>query len=244
MRVIASLTEKGGTGKTTLAILTAVHAARRGQRVLVIALDYQASAPGRLTPHALPADASGAADLLLGRQPTPLIGIDGIHLLTGGRALDGGDIRALPHDELRARLDDYATRYDVVVLDLAPGAVHLHHQALGAADTALLVADASSVEAAAGTAKMVSEIATAAQRKRAHPRRVAIICNRMPVRGKGTTTLAKQLLASYALHRLPVFPLREANAIPEAAVTRDYLPLFADTPLGIELARIMEWTDG
>jgi chromosome partitioning protein len=46
MRVITFVTQKGGAGKTTLAINCAVAAAQRRKRVLIIDLDGQASAEG------------------------------------------------------------------------------------------------------------------------------------------------------------------------------------------------------
>lgn len=44
MRVIAVIAQKGGTGKTTLTLSMAVEAQRRGQTVVVVDLDPQASA--------------------------------------------------------------------------------------------------------------------------------------------------------------------------------------------------------
>jgi len=46
MRIITFVTQKGGAGKTTLAINCAVAAAQRKKRVLIIDLDAQASAEG------------------------------------------------------------------------------------------------------------------------------------------------------------------------------------------------------
>jgi chromosome partitioning protein len=44
MKTVAIISEKGGAGKTTVAIHVAVAAARRGMKVALLALDPQASA--------------------------------------------------------------------------------------------------------------------------------------------------------------------------------------------------------
>ncbi len=125
MRKIAVALSKGGVGKTTTAVNLAAGLATRGQRVLLVDVDTQGQA-GRalgITPQ------FGLGELVLA-EATPEHAIasarPNLWLLAGGRSLSGLRM-AINRREfggeqtLKEALDLLDERFDLVILDTAPG---------------------------------------------------------------------------------------------------------------------------
>ncbi len=72
MKVIAAVAEKGGVGRTALSCILAAGLSQAGARVLMVVLDVHAA--GAAVFLAPPADATGAAQLLLGSEVDAQVG--------------------------------------------------------------------------------------------------------------------------------------------------------------------------
>lgn len=265
MKIIASIAEKGGVGKTAIACIVAAGLRLAGARVLLVALDVQtagaaimvrhatatsvaASAAGALSPSAVasfagPASAVPAtattARLLLGEDITPLPGHLGIDVLCGGPALDGGDIRALRSDELRFGLQRLADRYDAVVIDVAPVMLHLHRLALDAADLALVIGDAHSGESMASLAKLMAEIETARSRRATVPEVVIPVINKVNRLHALDVQVVDRITSCYgATHTIIEIP--ETAMIPKAiALRRPEVALRTTSPARLPLQELV-----
>jgi len=127
MRSIAWISEKGGTGKTTSALNSAVGLARRGHRVLLIDADPQANASlvlltGR--PAAAPTLAhvlAGSAAAAAAIRATPTPGLDLLPAETGLAETNVALATVLGRERrLRRALAALEAAYDFVVLDTGP----------------------------------------------------------------------------------------------------------------------------
>ncbi len=145
MRTLAICNQKGGVGKTTIALLLADAATRSGQRVLLVDLDPQANATA-----ASGVDLGGGATLAdilvdprrqtlrdaIRRSPWGLdVAVSSVELASKER-----NRRTDEHDlqRLLATVDEH---YDLVVIDSPPSLGVLTVNALAAADECLVVAD-------------------------------------------------------------------------------------------------------
>ena len=150
MRVLTVCNQKGGVGKTTIALLLADTAARGGARVLFVDLDPQSNATSVLLHNAAPSVAT-LADVLVAPRPgnalAPLIrraswGLDVAPASVGLVSKERNRRTADEHDlrRLMAPLDE---TYDLVVVDSPPNLGVLTVNALTAADDYLVVTDPS-----------------------------------------------------------------------------------------------------
>lgn len=174
-RRIAFINEKGGVGKTTLAVNVAAWFARsRKARVLLVDLDTQGHAAKCLGIDARTAK-PGVFDLLTGRAT-----FDEVRRGTGTAGLDvipswkemAGLPEALASDEARATrlrraLEPAAERYDVVVFDAPPSLGLVTTNVLLAAEE-VVVPVATTYLALDGCAEMQDTVAQVAARH-AHP---------------------------------------------------------------------------
>ena len=146
--LLAVLSQKGGVGKTTVALGLVGSAQRAGLRTLVIDLDPQANATLWLAPREIPLSAS---DVLADGRPG--IAADAIVRTGWGSEIDviAADA-ALSHRNsvgtvddayrLRRSLDTVTHDYDLVVLDCPPSMGELTRNGLVAAQSALIVTEA------------------------------------------------------------------------------------------------------
>lgn len=138
MQVITLLNEKGGVGKTTLAIHIAAGLACRGQRVLLVDGDPQGHATVRLGLKKEPAlynllvrDAEW--DEVTRTIPPERYGMPGERLPSGRLWVIPSNVETRniansisDADLLASRLDEVATHVDVVVMDTSPTPSLLH----------------------------------------------------------------------------------------------------------------------
>jgi chromosome partitioning protein len=140
--VIAS--QKGGVGKTTVALNLAVALAERGSRTLLADLDPQGAIGLSLAKE--DAELPGLAELIMG-QATPeeavlVTRLAGLHLLPRGR-LDATDVPSFEEEVSRPgvlseTLQSAEAACDMVIMDTPSGLGRVTTAALNAADFALL----------------------------------------------------------------------------------------------------------
>jgi chromosome partitioning protein len=155
--------QKGGVGKSTIAVNLAAIAAERGQRTLVIDLDRQANATRYLLDDEAPAAGTGSAAFFEEtlkfsvRESQPLgfiteTGFERLHLMPGSAELDElhGKLesRAKVY-KLRKALERLADDYDEVWIDTPPALNFYTRSALIAADSCLIPFDCDAFSRAA-----------------------------------------------------------------------------------------------
>ncbi len=160
MRVVTFSIFKGGTGKTTTTVNTAVALTKRGQKVLLVDLDQQASATRYLDLN--PEQSPNLYDVFMGTRPAQLairhthFGIDVLssHVLMAAieEALE-------PGDELRLAelLTPLRASYDFILIDTPPGKAMLAFNGLAAADQIVIPASAERM-AVDGVADLVTHV--------------------------------------------------------------------------------------
>jgi cellulose biosynthesis protein BcsQ len=188
--VVATLSLKGGVGKTTVALGLAGAAQAHGVRTLVVDLDPQANATVALD--AAPATAS-VADVLdepttatVRRAIVPSGWGDGVDVLVGaeqterhnrpdpGAAQLGRLSRAL--DRLRG--DGAGEPYRLVIVDCPPSLGQLTRSALAAAQRAVLVTDPT-MFAVSGVQRAFDAIQTERQRGNPDLQPLGVVINRV-----------------------------------------------------------------
>ncbi|MCP4548294.1 MAG: AAA family ATPase [bacterium] len=150
MKVLAVVNQKGGCGKTTLAIHLAAAWAKEGFRVLLVDLDPQGHASLGLGIHAEEQDL-GTYDFLL--DPTVNIGDMVVGVEKNLDVVPSGIILSAAEQELARQpgresklisaILRHADDYDWVVVDTAPSVGLLTFNALVAADSLLVPVDSS-----------------------------------------------------------------------------------------------------
>jgi chromosome partitioning protein len=144
MKIVATYSIKGGVGKTTSAVNLAFEAARTGARVLLWDLDPQGAATFFFRVKPL---VKGGAERLVntkGSLEVHVHGTDhpGLHLVPADFSLRHIDLHLddtkQPTRRLAALLEPLADRYDLAILDCAPG-ITLTSESVFAAVDALLV---------------------------------------------------------------------------------------------------------
>ncbi len=145
-RTVALLNQKGGVGKTTVTLGLASAAAQRGDRVLVVDLDPQASATWVLGID--PAEAELSTADVLARTPAADAIIESqwselIHLVPGSSHLQSCE-SGTP-SRLRTALAQVSHHYTAILLDCPPSLGNLTASALTAAHHAVIVIEPSSL---------------------------------------------------------------------------------------------------
>lgn len=148
-RVFATLSLKGGVGKTSVVLGLAGAMSAHGLRTLVVDLDPQANATAALD---VGEAVFTASDVLYDARPgiaqeavTTSSWSDSVRVLPSERALEHRAADANPESSVRLRsaLVGVAERYDVVLIDCPPSLGELTRNALFAADAALVVTEPS-----------------------------------------------------------------------------------------------------
>ena len=145
-RTVALLNQKGGVGKTTVTLGLASAAAHRGDRVLVVDLDPQASATWVLGVDPAEAELT-TADVLAKTPAADAIVESGwsdlIHLVPGSPHLQARESGTPAR--LRTALGQVAHHYSAILLDCPPSLGNLTTSALTAAHHAVIVIEPSSL---------------------------------------------------------------------------------------------------
>jgi chromosome partitioning protein len=153
MQIVTLLNEKGGVGKTTLAVHIAAGLAIRDRRVVLLDLDSQGHSTLTL---GLPRQ-EGVYRLLVGDEEWPQVLRVPEKGLWAGENVTEGRLFVLPSDPmtreiarrvsnpllLRERLDELAGIIDVVVIDTSPAISDLHILAHMATDLLLMPTELS-----------------------------------------------------------------------------------------------------
>lgn len=145
MHIVATLNQKGGSGKTTTAVNLAAALGELGRRVLVVDLDPQASATRWM---AVEDDAGVLYDTMVNRAPLTVChtAIPGVDLVPARQDLAAAELEARrkPGAELvlRTALQRIQPRWDVLLLDCPPSLGLLTVNALVAADEVLVPVEA------------------------------------------------------------------------------------------------------
>jgi len=139
-RVLCVANQKGGVGKTTVALILADSLAKAGQSVLLVDLDPQCNATGGLghkpqPRHPLVGDIPVEEGMLETTNPL-------LRLLPGSRSFHDVDQLASPGTMASQQLVDHLTksgeRFDYVLLDCPPSLGHLTRAALAASHEVIM----------------------------------------------------------------------------------------------------------
>src|SRR3954453_10658976 len=160
MKVISFSIFKGGTGKTTSSVNTAVALAQKGKRVLLVDLDQQASATRYLDLD--PEQAPTLYDVYMRVKPAALAvkhtGF-GVDMLTANGLLAAIEQALEPGDEIK--LSDFLrplkASYDFILIDTPPGKAQLAFNGLADADLIVIAASAERM-AVDGVADLINHV--------------------------------------------------------------------------------------
>lgn len=154
-RVLAYINQKGGVGKTTTLYHHARRAIRRGLRVLVIDIDPQANLTSVTTRDERHGDEVGIADVLSTRANEPIADVivpgvwEGLDVVPS----NGAPLAAVQRElvathagreyRLKTAISPIRNNYDVIMIDCGPSIDLLTTNALVAADTTVIVSEAT-----------------------------------------------------------------------------------------------------
>ena len=242
MQVITLISGKGGVGKTTLAANLAVAMVQRDKRVLLVDLDPQ-----------------NAQRLHLGMDPEEIAGLVregvgpasifdspfGVKFIPFGRVTED----ELAEFEAALRSDPIwlaaglatleSSRFDIVIIDTPPGPSVYLHQALQAAQRALVVllADAASYATVPKMLDLVAEYTAG----RSDFAGVHLLLNQMPTKSVLGHQVRSALFGSYAQQMVPVSVHRDARVSQALAYERPVLEYEPGCKASLDIQYVADW---
>ncbi|WP_226365658.1 ParA family protein [Pseudonocardia sp. ICBG162] len=200
MQVVATLSLKGGVGKTTVALGLAGAAQRHGVSTLVVDLDPQANATTALDPEPTTATVADVLDeprrAVVERAIAPSAWGEGLDVLVGAEQTerhnhpDPGAAQLYRLDRALQRLagelitDDSGgsehteERYRLVIVDCPPSLGQLTRSALSAADRAILVTDPT-MFSVSGVQRAFDAVQTERERSNDRLQPLGVLVNRV-----------------------------------------------------------------
>lgn len=191
MGILAVVNQKGGVGKTTVALGLASAAMVRGRRVLVVDMDPQANATTGLgvfdaditTDDVLAADRTGAAaDAVRSSAWEPSVG-EAPDLVPSAPRLAQREHQLATdpigaQDRLQVALDGVADRYDEVIVDCPPSLGLLTVNGLFAADRVVVVTEPAAWSLD-GVGQILRNVRRISERRDGRPGIAGIVVNRL-----------------------------------------------------------------
>lgn len=224
-KIVTVTTQKGGAGKTTLALLLATGEALRGERVLLVDLDQQGDASYSLVSDYAPSKTSyellTSESVQVPAVATPVSGYLNLDLIPASLTLERVEVELagvldaqfILSDKLEAVKDDY----DLIVIDTPPSLNIIVSNALTAADKLIIPvqADIYSFKGMATLAQRVKAI-----QRRSNPRLsiCGIVLNRYNPRTNLSKAITEALNEVAEQFNTKVYrsTLRDATAVREA----------------------------
>ncbi len=242
MQVIAFISAKGGVGKTTLAVNVAVALAQRKKRVLLIDLDPQ-----------------NAQRLHLGMSPDEIAGLTREGISDDAIFDSPFGIKFIPFGRIsEAELEDFEAElkkhpswvsdgihslslavFDFVILDTPPGPTVFLHQALIAANRALVVllADAASFSTIPKISALVAEYTAG----RADFFGMNLLVNQMPAHSKLGHQVRAALYANYASQLVPVAVHKDQRVAQALGFERPVLQYEPGCNASLDIQSVADW---
>lgn len=160
MKTVSFSIFKGGTGKTTSSVNTAVALAQKGKRVLLVDLDQQASATRYLDLD--PEQSPSLYEVYMGIKPAALAVKHtrfSVDMLTANGLLAAIEQALEPGDEIKLAdfLRPLKPSYDFILIDTPPGKAQLAFNGLAAADLIVIAASAERM-AVDGVADLINHV--------------------------------------------------------------------------------------
>jgi chromosome partitioning protein len=192
MSVTAVVNQKGGVGKTTVALGLASALSARGARVLVVDLDPQANAttgmggwePAATIDVALLADRAGAAAAALQRSGWPTEELDAVpSVVASSPALAQVEHQLVSdvigaQDRLSVALEGVVADFDEVLIDCPPSLGLLTVNALFCAESVVVVTEPAAWSSD-GVEQILRNVHRIAQRRGGSPALAGIVVNRL-----------------------------------------------------------------
>jgi chromosome partitioning protein len=231
---IAIAARKGGVGKTTIACSLASVFAAQQKSVLLIDLDPQSNSA-----YALGVDpgAPGTAELLMGKQPSPLVANEFLHVYPGGPNLNNQAIQSLHPEDLADLID--RVPYDVVILDCPPGNENLERFGIVASNITLVITNAHPL-AIMGASRVLTTLDSYRNKERRGPKDWALIASQIDERRGLDRTLPEELKTMYPEieHLMVRQDTNLSQAIAQQTPIMEYAPKSKSAE---ELKTIAQW---
>lgn len=238
MGVTAVVNQKGGVGKTTVALGLAAAGSMRGRRVLVVDLDPQANATTGLGVWDAPTtvdvvledESAGSAAAAIVPAAWDVPGAERVDVVPSSPNLAQREHHMAmdvigAQDRLAVALDGVAERYDEVLIDCPPSLGLLTVNALFASDRVVVVAEPAAWSSD-GVDQILRNIGRISERRGGRPEVAGIVVNRLG-RTRDASYWAEQLADAHpSLVLQPAVRLRaaiaeaSAQSLPITALTR------------------------